>query len=144
MFLAMTPVMALEHAQLTWKIIGAFFSVFRELGHGYSEKVYRRALAIVLRELGLEAIEERQIKVFFHRALIGEFAADIVVDGKILIEVKAGLAIEPWHEAQILNYLKSAGGGIGLLVNFGHEVTYKRFAMGRPDANLPNLVKVSL
>src|SRR5262245_42753959 len=135
MFLAMP----LEHAQLTWTIIGAFFAVFNELGHGYSERVYRRALAIVLRELGLEAIEEREIKVFFRGALIGEFCVDIVVGGKIIIEIKAGRSIEPWHEAQILNYLKSAGGGIGLLVNFGREVTYKRFVMGRSGANLPNL-----
>jgi len=67
------------------------------------------------------------------------FCVDIVVDGKIIIEIKAGLQLEPWHEAQILNYLKCAGGGIGLLVNFGREFTYKRFAMGNPEANLPNL-----
>jgi GxxExxY protein len=132
--------MPLAHAKLTWAIIGAFFKVFDELGHGYSEKIYQHALAIVLRERGHEAIEERRITVFFHGAMIGEFYADIVVDGRILIEIKAGQAIEPWHEAQILNYLKSAGGGIGLLVNFGHDVKYKRFVMGNPEAGLPNLV----
>jgi GxxExxY protein len=89
----------LAHAKLTRSIIGAFYKVFNELGHGYSEKVYQHALAIVLRELGHEAIEERRIKVFFHGALIGEFVVDIVVDGKIIIEIKAGKQIEPWHEA---------------------------------------------
>jgi GxxExxY protein len=131
--------MPLAHAQLTNAIIGAFYKVFNELGHGYSEKVYQRALAIVLRELGYEAVEERRIKVFFHSALIGEFVVDIVVEGKVIIEIKAGTQIEPWHEAQILNYLKCAGGGIGLLVNFGTELTYKRLVMGDPEANLPNL-----
>jgi GxxExxY protein len=61
------------------------------------------------------------------------------VNGKILIEVKAGQHIETWHVAQILNYLKSAGGGIGLLVNFGHTVTYKRYVSGNPEACLPRL-----
>ena len=131
--------MPLAHAQLTSAIIGSFYKVFNELGHGYSEKVYQRALAIVLRELGYEAVEERRIKVFFHGALIGEFVVDIVVDGKVIIEIKAGRQIEPWHEAQILNYLKCAGGGIGLLVNFGAELTHKRLVMGDPEANLPNL-----
>ena len=131
--------MALEHAELTKAIIGAFYKVYNELGHGYSERIYRRALAIVLRELGFEAIEERKMKVFFHGVLIGEYWVDLVVNGKVLIEIKAGKEIEPRHEAQILNYLKCAGGGVGLLVNFGAEVAYHRYVMGRPGANLPNL-----
>jgi GxxExxY protein len=135
--------MPLVHAELTQQIIAAFHQVFRELGHGYSEKVYRRALAIVLRELDLEATEERRVKVFFHRALIGTFWADLVVEGKILIEIKAAKHFETRHEAQILNYLKSAGGGVGLLVNFGGVMSYKRFVMGDPEANLPNLIPLS-
>src|SRR6476646_9494488 len=68
----------LAHADLTHKIIGAFFNVHNELGHGFSEKIYRRALAIVLREMGLEATEERRINVFFHGILIGTVWVDIV------------------------------------------------------------------
>jgi GxxExxY protein len=132
-----------SHAALTHVIIGAFFKVYNELGHGYSEKIYRRALAIVLRELGLEAIEERRIKVIFHGALIGTFWVDLVVDGKIVVEIKAARQLEARDEAQILNYLKCAGGGVGLLVNFGRPLTYKRFVMGDPDANLPNLADLS-
>jgi GxxExxY protein len=130
----------LPHADLTAKIIGVFFKVFNELGHGYAEKLYQRALAIALRESGLVAIEEQQIKVFFHGALIGTFSADLVVEGTILIEVKAAKQFERRYEAQILNYLKSAGGGVGLLANFGDVLTHKRFVMGNPEANLPNLV----
>ena len=89
--------------------------------------------------MGLEAIEERQIKVVFHGALIGTFSVDIVVDGKVIVEIKAAREIEARDEAQILNYLKCAGGGTGLLVNFGPTLTYRRFVMGNPDANLPNL-----
>src|SRR4029077_4996428 len=95
----------------------------------------RRALAIVLRELGLEAIEERRIKVIFHGAVIGTFWVDLVVEGKILIEIKATTALETRDEAQVLNYLKCAGGGVGLLVNFCRPLTYKRFVMGDPEAN---------
>jgi GxxExxY protein len=79
----------LAHEELTRLIIQAFFQVWNELGHGYSEKIYRRALAMVLREMGLEAIEERHIKVFFHGKVIGTFWVDIVVAGKIVIEIKA-------------------------------------------------------
>jgi GxxExxY protein len=127
------------HAQLTQSIIGAFFTVFNELGHGYSEKVYRRALAIVLQELGHEAAEERHITIHFHGALIGTFWADLVVNGKVLIEIKAGREFDARDEAQLLNYLKCAGGGIGFLVNFGRELKYKRLVMGDPEAGLPNL-----
>ena len=81
---------ALPHAALTRAIIGAFYKVFNELGHGYSEKIYRRALATVLRELGFEAIEEQELKVIFHGKVIGVCYFDIVVNGKILIEVKVG------------------------------------------------------
>jgi GxxExxY protein len=128
------------HAEITKAIIGAFFDVFHELGHGYSEKVYRRALAVVLRERGFEAIEERYIKVIFHGTNIGTFYVDLVVNGKVVVEIKAAKDLDPRDEAQLLNYLKCAGGGIGLLVNFGRELKYKRLAMGDPAANLPNLV----
>ena len=133
----------LAHAELTHVIIQAFFQVWNELGHGYSEKIYRRALAIVLREMGHEAIEERHIKVIFHRKVIGTVWVDIVVDGKIIIEIKAAKELEPRDEAQLLNYLKCAGGGIGLLVNFGRTLSYKRFVMGNPLANLPNLAPIA-
>jgi GxxExxY protein len=132
--------MALAHAELTRKIIGAFFKVYNELGHGYSEKVYCRALAIVLREMGLEVLEECEIRVGFHGTIIGIFRADLVVERTILIEVKAGQRIEDWHIAQILNYLKCAGGGVGLLVNFGQSLTHKRYAVGDPSVRLPNLI----
>jgi GxxExxY protein len=90
--------------------------------------------------MGFEAIEERKMKVFFHGALIGEYWVDLVVKGKVLIEIKAGKELEPRYEAQMLNYLKCAGGGVGLLVNFGDSVTYRRRVLGRPGANLPNLI----
>jgi GxxExxY protein len=84
-----------------------------------------------------------QINVFFHGALIGTFIVDIVVDGKIIIEVKAVKELEPRDETQLLNYLKCAGGGTGLLVNFGRTLSYKRLVMGNPLTNLPHLVQIA-
>ena len=128
------------HAEITKAIIGAFYDVFHELGHGYAEKIYRRAIAIVLRERGFDVVEERHIQVHFHGTNIGTFYVDLVVNGNVIVEIKAAKDLDTRDEAQTLNYLKSAGGGIGLLVNFGRELKYKRLAMGDPAANLPNLI----
>jgi GxxExxY protein len=77
--------------------------------------------------------------VQFRGFIIGTFHADIVVANVVLVEVKAANAIENYAQAQILNYLKAAGGGVGLLMNFGKEAAFKRFAMGDPTNSLPNL-----
>jgi GxxExxY protein len=130
----------LPHAEITARIISAFYEVYRELGYGFSETVYRRALAVVLRQSGLGVIEEGMISVTFRGSTIGVFYADLIVAGVILVEIKAASTLEKYAEAQMLNYLKAAGGGIGLLLNFGRESTYKRFVMGDDPANsLPAL-----
>ena len=132
-------VQPLPHADITERIIAAFYAVYRELGYGFSEHVYRRALGVVLRQDGLDAIEERTLYVTFRGFIIGTFHVDIVVANVVLVEVKAANAIENYAQAQILNYLKAAGGGVGLLLNFGKEATFKRFVMGDPTNSLPNL-----
>ena len=131
----------LVHCQLTFAIIGACFDLHNELGHGFSETVYRRALALLLRERRFTVVEEARVVVTFHGIRVGTFFVDLVVDGKVLIEIKATRDLEPRFVAQTLNYLKAAGGGVGLLVNFGAQVTHKRFVMGDPLANLPNLIR---
>ena len=130
---------ALAHSHITERIIAAFYAVRDELGYGFSENVYRRATAVVLREDGLEAIEEQSITVAFRQRLIGTFYADIVVAGVVLVEVKAATTIENYAQAQILNYLKAAGGGVGLLLNFGRQASFRRFVMGDPTNSLPAL-----
>jgi GxxExxY protein len=129
----------LPHADVTERILGAFFDVHRELGYGFSEVVYRRAISIVLRSSGLNAIEEMLISVPFRGVIIGNYYPDIIVAGVVLVEVKATAVMENYAQAQILNYLKAAGGGVGLLLNFGREPTFKRFAMGNPTNSLPAL-----
>src|SRR6476620_8715106 len=100
----------LAHAGVTRTIIGCFFEVYRELGYGFSEAVYRRALGLVIRAAGLSAIEEVPLNVHFHGEVIGRFYADLRIGGVVLIEIKAAASVEPYAVAQLLNYLKAAGG----------------------------------
>ena len=99
------------HAELTRLIIGAFFDLYNELGHGFNERVYRNALAVLLRERGTSVVVEQPVVVNFHGVRVGTFCVDLVVNGKALVEVKASRQLEPRDEAQILNCLKAAGGG---------------------------------
>lgn len=127
------------HGAITGATIAAFYEVFRELGHGFTNVVYRRAMSIALREAGRAVAEEAPLPVFFRGRLIGDFRADLVVDRVVLVEIKTGNEIDKVGEAQTLNYLKAAGGGVGLLVNFGRRAEFKRFVMGDPSKSLPFL-----
>ena len=98
---------------------------------------------MLLRERGVTLITEQSIVVNFHGVRVGTFSADLVVESKVLVEVKATQGFDPRDEAQVLNYLKAAGGGTGLLLNFGRRVAHRRFVMGDPAANLPNLARSS-
>ena len=129
----------LPHRELTEMIIGAFFEMANELGGGYRERVNQRALQVVLIEKGLKAERDVPVRVYFRGKRVGRFLADLIVNDTVLIEVKTKPALEPEDEAQILNYLHCAGGGIGLLVNFGKSVTFKRFVKGDLTNCLPKL-----
>ena len=125
---------------LTYQIIAEFLEVFRELGHGFSEAVYCRALAIVLLEPGFEVAVEHELPVMFHGQVIGAFKADIIVNQSIILEIKATQTIENHAIAQGLNYLKAAGGGVGPVLNFGKKPEHKRLVMGdNPADSLPLL-----
>jgi GxxExxY protein len=128
------------HGDLTARVIGWFFDVFGELGYGFSEKVLQRALVIVLQEAGMHVLQEVPIQVRFRGRSIGDFYADLIVERVLLVEVKGGKTIEGYAEAQLLNYLKAAGGGVGLLLNFGRRPEFKRMIMGNPAKSLPFLV----
>ncbi|HQI82913.1 MAG TPA: GxxExxY protein [Deltaproteobacteria bacterium] len=115
------------HEELTGEILGACFEVGKELGHGFLETVYERALAVVLRQRGLEVATQVPLAVLFRGQVVGEYVADMVVEGQVLVELKAVKALLPEHQAQVINYLKTTGLTIGLLVNFGTpRVEYKR------------------
>lgn len=113
--------MELEHKAITEQIIGASFEVFRELGYGFLERVYQRAMKVELELRGLHADIESEILVRYKGRLVGEYRADILVNDCVLVELKVGPTLDPRDEAQLLNELKATGVKVGLLINFGRE-----------------------
>jgi GxxExxY protein len=130
---------SLPHAALTDAIIGCLYDVQNELGHGFSEQVYRKAMVIALAGRGLRGVIEPPLTVHFRGQEIGHFLPDIVVDDTIIVEVKATATLERYADAQLLNYLKAAGSGVGLLLNFGRKPEFERKVMGDPRNSLPIL-----
>ena len=121
----------MEHADLTEKIIGTFYDVYNQLGYGFLESVYKNSMLIALKKAGLEGEVEWPIKVHFDGEIVGEFRADIVVENKIILELKSSKTIDDAHVAQTLNYLKATKIDIGLLLNFGPKPEFKRLFFDR-------------
>ena len=116
------------HSDLTYKIIGCAMEVHKELGAGFLEKVYENALMLAFKEEGILAETQKPLKVKFHGIIVGDYCADIIVEDKILLEIKAVKAIVPEHRAQIINYLTATGIKVGLLINFGSKsLEHERF-----------------
>lgn len=116
----------MKYAELSDKIIKAFYTVYNTLGYGFLEKVYERAMMIELKKLGLNCMNQVQIKVFYANQIIGDYVADIIVENKILVELKAIKHLSKQDEAQLLNYLTATKYEVGLLFNFGKEPEFKR------------------
>ncbi len=114
------------YKDLSDKVIKCFYNVYDELGGGFLESVYEKSLMIELEDMGIAAENQKSIDVYYKKKLVGDFRADIVVEEKILIEIKAVSRLLPLHEAQLLNYLKATGIRIGLLVNFGERLEFRR------------------
>lgn len=115
-----------KHSELTETIIGVFYDVYNELGHGFLESVYRNSMRLALIEKGLSVETEVPIAVFFRGNNVGDFRADLIVEKSILLELKTAEAIVKTHEAQILNYLRSTVLEIGLILNFGPKPQVRR------------------
>jgi len=115
-----------KHSELTEKIIGVFYEIYNELGFGFLERVYEEALVIGLKGHGMSCKQQAPIPVWFRGKQIGTYDADVVVNGLILIELKACKALEPAHEAQLLHYLRSTQIEVGLLLNFGPRPQVRR------------------
>lgn len=116
----------LKHANLTEKIIGVFFDVYNELGHGFLESVYEQALGIALTETGMRVCHQVPIAVWFRARQIGDFKADMIIDDQVLLELKAARNIDLSHERQLLNYLRATQIEVGLLLNFGIKPEFRR------------------
>jgi GxxExxY protein len=117
-----------KHAQLTKTIIAAYYTVYNTLGYGFLEKVYRNALAIEIDSSGFEVLCEAPIEISYRDQPIGHYFADLLVEGKVIIELKTVDRLLPEHEAQLLNYLKATPYEIGLLLNFGPKPEIRRKA----------------
>ena len=116
---------SIPHAELTDQLIGAYYTVYNELGYGFLESVYERATGIVLAASGLAIQRQPSIDVIYRSETVGTFRADLIIEGIVLeLEVVAQLLVE--HEAQLLNYLRASGASVGLLMNFGPKPTFRR------------------
>ncbi|MCJ7555094.1 MAG: GxxExxY protein [Ignavibacteriaceae bacterium] len=114
------------YQDLSDKIIKCFYEVYNILGYGFLEKVYENALYNELKIFGLNCERQKKIEVFYKDILIGDYYADIIVEDKIIIELKAAEAICEEHEFQLINYLKATNIEVGLLLNFGKKPEIKR------------------
>ena len=116
-----------KHKEITDIILKSFYEVYNELGEGFLESVYESALNMVLTEYGLSVERQKDISVFFRGKEVGDFKADLIVNQKVILELKAVSAFNPAHEAQLINYLKATNIEVGLLLNFGKKPEFKRF-----------------
>jgi GxxExxY protein len=118
--------LGLKHSALTEKIIGVFYDVYNELGHGFLESTYAEALIVALRESGLGTAREVPVPVWFRGKKVGQYYADLIVEGVVLLELKAGRTLDSAHEAQLLHYLRATQVEVGLLLNFGLRPQFRR------------------
>jgi len=115
-----------KYKELTEKIIGIFYKVYNNLGYGFLENIYENAMMIDFKIENIAAVSQYAIKVFYEDKIVGEYFADILVGGKVIVEIKAARNLAVEHEAQLLNYLKATDKEVGLLLNFGPKPEIKR------------------
>ena len=118
-----------RHKELTSEIIGAAHAVHNKLGYGFLEKIYHNSLFIELKKKGYQVEFEKPVQVHYENQVVGEFFADLLVENKVVVEVKAVDRYASLFEAQLLNYLKATGLDVGLIINFGPSVQVKRMVL---------------
>ena len=116
----------LKHSAITDKIIGIYYDVYNELGYGFLECLYKESMRIALSDVGLSVVTEHAVPVWFKGHKVGEFRADMLVNGIVLLELKAVRVLDKAHEAQLLHYLKATSIEVGLLLNFGERPQFRR------------------
>ena len=116
----------LKHHELTGTIIEAFYKVFNTMGYGFLEKVYENCMAIELRKRGLKVVKQDHIMVYYEGEDVGEYYSDLLVEDKVIVELKAAETLIKKHEVQLINYLKATSVEVGLLLNFGENPKFKR------------------
>jgi len=118
----------LKHEELTDAVLKAFYKVYNTLGYGFLEKVYENALVVELRKQGLTIEQQVPITVYYEGVVVGEYFADMLVDGKVIVEMKSAEALAGGHEAQLLNYLRGTEIEVGMVLNFGPKPEFRRKA----------------
>ena len=114
------------YQELTDQIIKAFYNVYNTLGYGFLEKVYENALVHELHKLNFDVQQQQPVSVHYDGEIVGAYFADIVVNGKVLLELKSAESIHAGHVAQLMNYLKATEIEVGLVLNFGPKPAFKR------------------
>src|SRR5712692_10312827 len=134
----------LKHKELTETIIGVFFEVYNELGHGFLESVYEKAFEVALTSKGLDVRRQIQVPVWFRGHKVGDFVADVLVNKCVLLELKAARTLDSAHEAQLLNYLRATEIEVGLLFNFGIKPEFKRLAYDKSRKRVRHVGEISV
>jgi len=118
--------MELLHKDLTDRILKVFFDVFNEMGYGFLEKVYQNSTFLELKARGFQVEAQKQIKVYYKEVEVGEYYADLIVDGLVILELKAAECLVKEFEWQLINYLRGTNIEVGLLLNFGKKPEFIR------------------
>ena len=116
----------LIHKSITDSILKAYYNVYNELGSGFLEKVYQNSMFFELKSFGLKVEAQKQIQVYFKNQLVGDFYSDLLIEDKVIVELKATEFLMDIHTAQIMNYLKATPIEVGMLLKFGEEPEFKR------------------
>lgn len=114
------------HQDLTKSIIGLYYDVYNELGYGFLEKVYHNAMLIEFKKRGFEIDDRKKLNVLYKNEIVGEYIPDIIVNNKVIIELKTVEYLIEIHENQLLNYLKATDCEVGLILNFGKDPQFIR------------------
>ncbi|MCX6030770.1 MAG: GxxExxY protein [Chloroflexi bacterium] len=133
----------LKHAELTEKVIKIFYQVYNELGFGFLESVCENAMAIALIEAGIRVRQQVPIPVYFRGQQVGDFRCDLLVEDKVILELKAVKAITPEHHAQALNYLRATEVEVALILNFGERPDFKRLVFDNDRKRLSRVANTS-
>ena len=134
----------LKHKELTETIIGVFYEVYNELGHGFLESVYERAFEYALISKGLEVLRQIDVPVWFRGQKVGAFVADVLVNKSVLLELKATRTLDSAHEAQLLNYLRATEIEVGLLFNFGIKPEFRRLVFENARKQVQHVGEISI
>ena len=117
-----------KHSEITDLIIKAFYTVYNTLGYGFLEKVYENAMVIELKKLGLNAVAQNPVKVYYYEHQVGAYFSDLLVENCVIVEIKTADGISSENEAQLVNYLKATKIEVGLLLSFGKKAQFKKKA----------------